>query len=436
MKNITISCTVGGLVSASVPVISGQEAYFNRAKHFPLELDEYLKLNRFVKAVGVTENFKQIVDYFKTPESETPAGFCASYELKSDGSLLVDLKRNINYGKNAEKRATGVLFSADCANPYEIKAFRSVLANITTNPAIIYDTFINNEEANVGHRFNTREEVMAEIADIVGPGVDISVELNNPFASESEILEEIAQFEEILSPYRLVVKVPHLGPINQENSAALIGGEFPRRYNDVEVADACRSHELAWMLHERGYRVNFTLMAEPHQTAMALQVKPAFINTFMRNRYHHNEKMDELLKCYKATEEPGYLVRLREYLIKNYYLSAADKDMDLLTVKREAENLLAYRGWHTTDSDGLDQARHNLRLLASSNLPDTRLIICSLDTDMYSKVDQMLMEPEFRGMNDRVIITASPKYLADFTSSPAVLNYNKNFFKAASSSKS
>ena len=434
MENTHISCSIGELKSNAVPVAAGQEDYFKRAENFPVDLDTFLKLKGCVRALGVTDNFREIVDYFKTPGGETPAGFCADYELKADGLLLVDLKRNINYGKNAEKRGTGVLFSADCANPYEIKAFRSLMANITTNPAIIYDTFINNEQANPGHLFRTREEVMAEIANIVGPGVDISVELNNPIASESQILEEIAQFEEILSPYRLVVKVPHLGPINQDNSPELISGTFPRRYNDVEVTDACYSHELACMLREHGYRVNFTLMAEPHQTAMALQVKPAFINTFMRNRYHHSEKIDELLKCYQVTGEPTYLVQLREYLIKNYYLSAADQNMELLELKREAENLLAYRGWHTTDPDGLDQARHNLRLIANSNLEDTRLIICSLDTDMYAKVDKMLMEPEFRGMNDRVVITASPKYLADFTSSPAVLNYNRNFFRAASGS--
>ena len=435
MEDINICCKLGELRSDSVPVISGHESYFKRAAQFPVDLDTYLKLKDCVKALGVTENFKEIVDYFKTPDGETPAGFCASYEFKADGLLLVDLKRNINYGKNSEKRATGVLFSADCANPYEIKAFQSLMANITTNPAIIYDTFINNEQANVGHLFHTREEVMTEIANVVGPGVDISVELNNPFASENQILEEVAQFEEILSPYRLVVKVMHLGPINQDNAPELISGTFSKRYNDTKAADACYSHELACMLRDHGYRVNFTLMAEPHQTAMALQVKPAFINTFMRNRYHHSEKIDELLKCYRATEEPHYLAQLRDYFIKNYYLSPVDKDMGLLEVKREAEKLLAYRGWYSTDPDGLDQARHNLRLIANSNLTDTRLIICSLDTDMYAKVDKMLMEPEFQGMTDRVVITASPKYLTDFTSSPAVLNYNRNFFKAASTSK-
>ena len=117
MEDINICCKLGELRSDSVPVISGHESYFKRAAQFPVDLDTYLKLKDCVKALGVTENFKEIVDYFKTPDGETPAGFCASYEFKADGLLLVDLKRNINYGKNSEKRATGVLFSADCANP-------------------------------------------------------------------------------------------------------------------------------------------------------------------------------------------------------------------------------------------------------------------------------------------------------------------------------
>lgn len=435
MKTDSIFCTVSGLCGESTKIVPGQEAYVKRAEGFSIDLDTFIKIKDVVKAVGVTENFKEIVDYFKSPANETPAGFRACYELKADGLLCIDLKRDINYGKNSQKRATGILFSADSANPYEIRSFRNIIANITTNPAIIYDTFINNEKANVGHAFNTREEVLTEIANILGPGVDVSVELNNPFAPEEQIFAEIAEFEKILSKYRLVVKVPHLGPINEKNAASLIDGSFPKRYNDVQTADACRSHDLALMLHEHGYRVNFTLMAEPHQTAMALQAKPYFINTFMRNRYHHSENFEALLKCYKVTEDPKYLEQLREYMIKNYYLSAGDQNMGLLKVKKEAENILAYRGWNSTGADGLDQARHNLRLLMNSNLPETRLIICSLDTDMYAKVDKMLMEPEFQSVTDRVIITADTKYLADFTSSPAVLNYNKNFFKAANTSK-
>ena len=51
---------------------------------------------------------------------------------------------------------------------------------------------------------------------------------------------------------------------------------------------------------------------------------------------------------------------------------------------------------------------------------------------MYPLIDKMLMEEEFKDVNDRVVISAYPKYLSSLTSSPAVLNYNKNFIKAVS----
>ncbi|MFR9063037.1 MAG: hypothetical protein ACLVJO_04295 [[Clostridium] scindens] len=38
---------------------------------------------------------------------------------------------------------------------------------------------------------------------------------------------------------------------------------------------------------QNGYRVNFTLMFEPAQTALALQAKPYFISSFIRHRYMH-----------------------------------------------------------------------------------------------------------------------------------------------------
>lgn len=430
MFDTSVIFRFGEFAKAGAQIISGQESYVKRAENFAVDMDMFLKVKDVVKAIGVTKNFIEIIDFFDAPDGETPAGFQPVFELTGDGAMLADLKRNINYSKNGEKRPTGVLFSADCADPYEIRKFRNLIANVTTNPAIIYNTFINNEKANVGHLFNTREEVMTEIAKIVGPGVDISVELNNPFASENEILDEVKAFEEILSKYRLVVKVPHLGPITKENSAALLGGGAMPRYDQVETGSACRSHDLALMLHEHGYRTNFTLMAEPHQTAMALQARPSFINTFVRNRFHHNEKMENLLKCYEATGDESYLLALRTFMVETYNLGSADAEMSLFEVKRRAEWLLSYREWDKT-GDGLDQARHNLRWLRHSNLPDTRLIICSLDGEMYSMVDKMLMEDEFADMTDRVIITASPSYLAGFTSSPAVMQYNKNFFKAA-----
>lgn len=427
---MNIQCRLGGLLQTGIPGIDGQESYVSRVLDYEIDMHTFLELKNVVKALGVTENFRNIIDYFKVPEGETPAGFEPVYEMQGDGALLVDLKRNINYDKNGKKRPTGVLFSADCADPYEIRKFHNLIANVTTNPAIIYNTFINNEKANVGHLFNTREEVMREIGNIVGPGVDMSVELNNPFASEEQILEEVEEFKEIISPWRLVIKVPHLGPINRENAVGLMnGGDMPR-YDKVDTGSACRSHDLALMLHEHGYRTNFTLMAEPHQTALALQARPSFINTFMRNRFHHNESMDAYLKCYAATGDEKHLEDLRAFMVQSYNLGSDDMNLSLFEVKRRAEWILSYREWDK-NPDGLDQARHNLRLLKHSELKDTRLIICSMDGEMYPLVDKMLAEEEFADMNGRVIVTASPSYLAGFTSSPAVLQYNKNFFKAA-----
>ena len=92
------------------------------------------------------------------------------------------------------------------------------------------------------------------------------MELNDPFKkSDAEILEEAARFKELLSEYRVVIKVPHTGPVNRKNVDELLTGDkrLSRRYNEVTTEDAFRGHNLALMLHEHGYRVNFTLMFEP-----------------------------------------------------------------------------------------------------------------------------------------------------------------------------
>lgn len=427
-----ISCRLDGLLTEQTKVIPGHESYFDRIRRLPLDFETFRQLSAGAKYLGVTKNLMEIVDHFHTPAGELPAGFRPTLTFREPGELLVDLKRDINCGKNGEKRGTRMLFSADCANPYEIEAMKNLLANVTTNPSIIYERFLNNEKANAGHRFHTREEVLSAIADIVGPGVDISVEINDPFASEQEILEEMAQMSEILSPYRIVVKVPHLGPLNKDNIGSLVAGKFLLRYNETGVASPCRSHDLAVMLRERGYRVNFTLMTESYQTAMALQVKPAFINCFMRNRYYHSERMTALLSCFKTTQDEQFLVQLRDYMVNQYYLSDQERELSLFEVKRRAEWELEYRGWNTPEGrDGLDQARHCLRMLGASNLPDTRLIICSMAGEkMYPLIDQMLMEKEFQTLSDRVIISASPDYLCSFTSAPVVLNYNQSFVNA------
>lgn len=428
-----VSCVLGDLRERQIPVIQGQEAYFERVKNLAVSFETLEALAARTACLGVTSGLMEIVDHFRVPEGELPAGFRPELRFNGRSELLVDLHRDISYGKNGEKRGTGVLFSADCANPYEISAMKGILANITTNPSIIYDRFLNNERANVGRRFHTKEEVLSEIGRIVGPGVDISVEIDNPFAEEERILDEMAHMAELLSPYRIVVKVPHLGPLNSNNISSLVEGSFPLRYNQTGVTDPCRSHDLAIMLREHGYRVNFTLMAEPYQTAIALQVKPAFINCFMRNRYYHSEKMASLLNCYQASQDEQFLVQLRDYMVEQYYLTPEERELSLFEVKRRAEWELEYRGWNSSrGKDGLDQARHCLRMLGASNLPDTRLIVCSMAGEkMYPLLDQMLMEEEFRPLSERVIISASPDYLCSFTSSPAVLNYNKSFVKAA-----
>ena len=83
-------------------------------------------------------------------------------------------------------------------------------------------------------------------------------------------------------------------------------------------------------------------------------------------------------------------------------------------------------------ADGLDGIRRDLRGRRQSNLPDTRLIICSMEGDlMYPDVDRLVAEPEFADMTDRIVITAEPQYLARFASANQVVSYQRRFMKAA-----
>jgi hypothetical protein len=434
---IGVNCNVATL---GVPAVRGEESYVQRVMNFPIALDVIKELKGIVKFVGVTQEFKDVIDYFKVPEGQTPAGFRIELSLEADGVLKFDLVRDISYDKNGKKRPTNILFSADSANPYEIAPCANLLANLTCNPGIVYDLFINNPKANVGGKFKTRDEVMEEIGKILGPGCDISVELNNPFESDfGKILEEAAKFREMLSKWRVVIKVPHTGPVNAENVNQLLEGNklLNKRWNAPATADAFRGHNLALKLRDEGYRINFTLMFEPHQTALALQAKPYFINSFVRHRMMQSGIIKGYVDAYYASHDEQYLKLLRTFLIEKDYLASTDTDYDLTACKRMGKQLIKYRQFETAEGcDGLDGVRHNLRMLRQVNLPDTRLIICSMEGDRnYPEIDQLMASPEYSDMVGKVVITAEPNYLAQFSSANQVVSYNRRFMNAAKGMK-
>ncbi len=421
-------------------MINGEEGYVNRILDLPVTLEMLDEMKYVTKMIGVTRNFREVIDYFKVPESETPQGFRIEYVLEKDGVLRADLVRDISYDKNGQKRPTSVLFSADSANPYEVEPISRLIVNLTCNPGIIYDLFINNPKANVGGKFKTREEVMQEIGRILGPGADISVELNNPFDDVQKCLDEAEKFREMLSPYRVVIKVPHTGPVTSQNMCELLEGDkmFKKKCDEGSTAEMVHGHNLALTLRDHGFRINFTLMFEPYQTAFALQAKPYFINSFIRHRQMQSASIKQYLDLYRVSDDRKFLTELRKFFIEKDYLPASAAGMDLFDVKKMGERIVKYRQVEEgcEGDDGLDSVRHNLRVLRNCNLPDTRLIICSMEGDtMYPALDSMLTEEEFEDMMDRVVITAEPEYLARFTSTNQVISYQRRFLNAAKTAR-
>jgi hypothetical protein len=413
---------------------------FDRVKNLLICGNSFNALYGKAKYIGFTARFKDVVKTFSSAPGELPAGFRVETALLSDGFLETDLVRDISYDKNGEKRPTKVIFSADSANPYEVEPIARLLGNLTCNPGIVYDLFINNPKANVGNKFKTRDEVMTEIGRILGPGCDISVELNNPFEKDfDKILEECENFKKILTEYRLVVKVPHTGPVNAENVAELLEGDkaFSKKYAEPATADAFWSHNLALKLREHGYRINYTLMFEPYQTNLALQAKPAFINSFVRHRAKQSGEIKVLLDSFDLTGDNKYLGDLRKLLLKYDYLPKGDENHDLFDVLRQSRDLIKYRNFENAyGEDGLDGVRHNLRALRQTNLRDTRLIICSMEGDYnYPDIDNLMMDPEYADVIDRIVITAEPGYLARFTSTNQVVSYQRRFMNAAKGQK-
>ena len=417
------------LADLGTPVAHGDEPYVERVLRHAGGLDGH------VSSVGVTEGFKQIVDEFHTPAGETPAGFRVDTQVTRDGSVRFDLARDLAYDRNGELRPTPLLFSVDSANPYEVAPCANLVANLTCNPGIVYDLFINDPRANVDHKFDTLEEVMTELGKILGPGCDMSIELNNPFEPDfGQILEQVHAFAELVSRHRLVVKVPHTGPVNRQNVQQLLDGDglLDVRYDQGTTADYLYGHNLALKLHEHGFRVNFTLMFEPHQQALALQARPYFINSFLRHRHAATKTFKALLAAYEASDDHAYIKQLRSFMVAKDYLSSADGDMDLLEVLDRARMFLRNRRFDDEGEEGLDAGRQALRWLRTANLPDTRLILCSMEgEDAFPDIMRMLTEPEFLDMHHRVLITTEPNYLARWASAPQVVSYQRRFMRAA-----
>jgi hypothetical protein len=424
-------CRLGSL---GLEPVRSQEDLVARVQHVPLTLDAAWRLTTMVDRVGVTVEFARVIDYFGTPAGHTPAGFRVALDVGADRVLVADLVRDIGTDADGVPRPTPMLFSADTANPYELEPIAPLVANLTCNPGIIYDLFINNPDANVGHRFSTRDEVMAEIGRILGPGCDISVELNNPFEPDfGKILAECERIRDILGEWRTVIKVPHTGPVHAGNVGQLLSGtkRLDRRWDSATVEEAFAGHRLALKLGEHGFRVNFTLMFEPYQARLALQARPAFINSFIRNRLAQTRKLAELLG--RAEQDESALVELRDHLVSIDALSGSETDAPVEVARAIAQRLVDYRRLNSPDGmDGLDCVRHNLRVLRQANLPETRLIVCSLDGDaMYPDIDRLLTEPEFADMAGRVVVTAEPGYLARFASASQVVSYQRRFMAAA-----
>ncbi|MDO4567270.1 MAG: transaldolase, partial [Oscillospiraceae bacterium] len=159
------------LSSLGLPAARGDEELVARVWDMTLTPAEFSALSERGEAVGASERFKDVLKTFPV-ESGTPAGFRRELQLKADGLIEADLVRDISYDKNGEKRPTAVLFSADSANPYEVEPISPLLANLTCNPGIVYDLFLNNPKANVGNVYKDRDELKAEIGRNLGPRCD------------------------------------------------------------------------------------------------------------------------------------------------------------------------------------------------------------------------------------------------------------------------
>lgn len=104
------------LADLGLPARTGHEDDVHRVLDTPVERDLFEFLSGRAAGIDVSDELLRVVDYFKTPEGSTPAGF--RRDLKLHGStLVVDLVRDIGCGENGRERPTKVLYSADSPTP-------------------------------------------------------------------------------------------------------------------------------------------------------------------------------------------------------------------------------------------------------------------------------------------------------------------------------
>ena len=147
----TLSSLYGG--ENKLPIVKQDEKYVERILGHAIDEELYPALSDRHAALGVSQKFKNVIDSFHVAPGETPAGFRVEYILRSNELVEADLVRDISYDKNGLKRPQKILFSADSANPYEVEPMKKLISNLTCNPAIIYNQFINNPSANVGGKY-------------------------------------------------------------------------------------------------------------------------------------------------------------------------------------------------------------------------------------------------------------------------------------------
>ena len=152
----SVNYSLASLVGGDIQIVSKDESYVRRALHLNIGLEEDKFLTERVKFISASDRFKDVIDLFKVPEGETPAGFEIKYNMKENQVLEIDLARNISYDKNGKKRPTKFIYSADTANPYEVEPIKNLIGNLTCNPGITCSSTIRRQMLERSLRLVTR----------------------------------------------------------------------------------------------------------------------------------------------------------------------------------------------------------------------------------------------------------------------------------------